>query len=159
MYASMSMGRRLAPKCLACKPYSGRCLGDASGMDANTRKAFADNIRALREMAGLSQTGLAKRSGIAQTAISYCEQADGKSPTLETISALAKALRVPAWWLLIDHAAPDPATAQELGKLADLYAKLPKEGKSQVLRVAEAEARYHGEKKTDDGHYGACLCP
>jgi len=65
---------------------------------------------------------------------------------VETLAKLAKALRVPSWWLLLDHGIPEPAQAQALGEIVALCARLPPDGSAQVLRVAEAEVRYHRVK-------------
>jgi transcriptional regulator with XRE-family HTH domain len=146
MYASMSMQQNLAPKCAPRKHNSARRFVDAVRMEADIRKLLAINVKALREHAGMSQTALGKKADIAQTAVSYCEQPDGKSPSLETLAKLAKALRVPSWWLLLDHGIPEAAQAQALGEIVSLCARLPPDGSAQVLRVAEAEARYHRVK-------------
>lgn len=54
---------------------------------------IGSKIKALRKERGLTQTELAKRSGLAQSAISYIET-EGKKPNITTISQLAEALGV-----------------------------------------------------------------
>lgn len=55
--------------------------------------SVADNIRNLRKKRGISQEGLAARSGVSQSAISAIEKGD-RSPSETTIVLLAEALRV-----------------------------------------------------------------
>jgi transcriptional regulator with XRE-family HTH domain len=111
-------------------------------MDTPTRRILASNVRRLRAQRQWSQTQLAVRAGIAQTVISYCEREDGKSPTLDTIEALANAFHVPVWALLIETDALDPAHINALAGIVKTYTTLPDSGQEQLSRVADAEARY-----------------
>jgi transcriptional regulator with XRE-family HTH domain len=52
--------------------------------------SVGENIKRLREAAGLSQTGLARRAGIDQGGLSKIEK--GRNLTLETLRDLARAL-------------------------------------------------------------------
>lgn len=63
-------------------------------------QAVHDRRRAL----GLSQTELARRAGITQTAVSRIEQADA-TPTIATLERLAKALDADLVVALAPHAA------------------------------------------------------
>jgi DNA-binding XRE family transcriptional regulator len=54
---------------------------------------LAKNVRQLRTAAGLTQTALAKRSGLNRSHVNRLE-GDGGKPTLDTLTRLAKALRV-----------------------------------------------------------------
>lgn len=56
-----------------------------------TNMTFGEKIKHARECMGISQNKLAKLSGMAQSSISYIESGD-KSPSLDTIKILAKAL-------------------------------------------------------------------
>ncbi|MCX5732381.1 MAG: helix-turn-helix transcriptional regulator [Deltaproteobacteria bacterium] len=66
-------------------------------MDLLTR--FATNIRRLREKKKLSQKALADKVGISVSYVSMLERGQ-RSPPLETIEKMAKALGVPAASLL-----------------------------------------------------------
>ena len=58
-------------------------------------------LRALRKNAGLAQSELASRAGIGQGYLSEIETVGSKkSPSAETLIALAKALGVEQDWLL-----------------------------------------------------------
>lgn len=63
------------------------------------REQFAKNLRDSREALGLSQDALAARCGLHRTEISLLERSQ-RSPRLETIAILSRALRVPAAHLL-----------------------------------------------------------
>jgi transcriptional regulator with XRE-family HTH domain len=62
-----------------------------SGAAGGLNKAFGRVVRGLRERAQLSQEALAARSGLHRTYISILERGQ-RSPTLDTIAALAHAL-------------------------------------------------------------------
>jgi transcriptional regulator with XRE-family HTH domain len=64
-------------------------MGRAGG---GLNKAFGRVVRGLRERAQLSQERLAAMSGLHRTYISILERG-ARSPTLDTIVALARALR------------------------------------------------------------------
>jgi len=63
-----------------------------AGSGGALNRAFGRAIRGLRGRAGLSQEELAARSGLHRTYISILERGK-RSPTLDTIAALAHALR------------------------------------------------------------------
>ncbi|HET7753239.1 MAG TPA: helix-turn-helix transcriptional regulator [Anaeromyxobacteraceae bacterium] len=60
---------------------------------------FAANVRRLRAKRNLSQKALAERSGVSVSYVSMLERAQ-RSPPLETIEKLARALGVPPSTLL-----------------------------------------------------------
>jgi transcriptional regulator with XRE-family HTH domain len=55
----------------------------------------AEDLKALREAAGLSQHELAQRSHINQTTISALERGKIADPRISTLSGLARALKMP----------------------------------------------------------------
>lgn len=111
-------------------------------METNPRQIIANNVLRLRKARSWTQTDLGKISGIGQTTVSSVENPEGKSPNLETITALAHAFGVPEWTLLVDGAVLDAQQLNNLDHLVHTYADLPISGKQQVERVADAEGRY-----------------
>lgn len=61
---------------------------------SSPRQAFADNVRAAREKAGLTQEQLAWAAGLHQTEIARIEGGK-RNPGLETIFKVARGLAVP----------------------------------------------------------------
>ena len=97
---------------------------------STTRRTVATTIRRLRELGKLSQAALAHRAGIAQTAVSSCEQPDGKSPRLDTLTAIAGALDVPVWWLFLEDGGetkPCPKNADVLLRICLHLAQLSRD--------------------------------
>lgn len=127
---------------LQVQPQKHEVLAHANYMDTNTRKIVAANVARLRKDRAMNQTDLGNRAGVGQTTVSSIENPEGKSPTLETLSAIAKALHVPEWTLLVDGSALDSTQLKSLDHLVHVYTDLPDAGKTQVQRVAEAEERY-----------------
>ena len=60
-------------------------------MDEVARLVFGNNVKACRELAGLTQEELAKRLGCTQSYISQVEQSEAR-PTLGTLQRLAEAI-------------------------------------------------------------------
>ena len=56
------------------------------------RSAFGDELRRLREAAGLTREALAERAGLSLKAISALERGERRQPHLRTVTALATAL-------------------------------------------------------------------
>lgn len=85
------------------------------------RRLVAENVARLRRQRNWRQAQLANKAGIGQTTISSLEDPQGKSPTVETLSALAHAFRIPEWHLLADGWQTQYATpALDLNRLPDL---------------------------------------
>ena len=56
-------------------------------------------VKRIRQSKGMSQSALAKESGVAQSTLSYIENGD-KHPRFETLSAICKGLNVSVFELL-----------------------------------------------------------
>ena len=67
---------------------------------------FGTELRKLRERAGLSQEQLADRAGVHRTYVSLLER-NKKSPTIDVLFRLCKALRFPAAKLIARVEAQD----------------------------------------------------
>ena len=110
----------------------------------DSRTHVAKNVRRLRRRRGWSQMDLAQQSGVAQTVISYLERPQDKSPTLDTLQAVADALDIPAWTLLIENNGMSPDSLAVLDQVAQAFSAVLMEGRQQIHRTAEAEMRYVG---------------
>ena len=74
-------------------------------------EVVAQNVRRVRTARRLSQAELARRSGIAKATLSQLEVGRG-NPTIETLFALAKVLRVPLGVLLHEREAAPTAVSR-----------------------------------------------
>lgn len=101
-------------------------------MDA---RAVGRRIKAAREMKKLTQEDLAALVGISPTHVSIIERGV-KVPRLDTFVAIANALEVSADALLIDVA--DYAAINAASELSAAIAKLPRQEKLRILKVASA---------------------
>lgn len=106
------------------------------------RRAIAHNVRRLRLAKGWSQIQLAHKAGVAQTAISYIENPDGKSPSLEMQEAIAAAFGLPYWALSLplDDLGDDDLASIDV--IVKTFVSAPEDGRRQMRRIAETEARY-----------------
>lgn len=114
-------------------------------MKVDTARAFADNVQQLMWDRGDSQLALAKRAGISQRAVGDVVtygRGHFKNPTLKTVDGIARAYDVPAWAMLLPGAASQPEAASELPRLVEVFQRLPAEGRMNILRALELEARY-----------------
>ncbi|WP_432929798.1 helix-turn-helix domain-containing protein [Microbispora sp. CA-135349] len=80
-----------------------QATGAANGVGATV----GSQVRRLREFRGLSVAELARLSGVSRATLSGIEAGRG-NPTIETISAIAVALRLPLGDLLVDPAPQAP---------------------------------------------------
>ena len=124
---------------------------DNANMETQARTNLARNVKRLRQRAQLSQMKLAKKSGIAQTAISYIERLATKSPTLEVIEALARSFRVPVWAMLMDLDDMSDDQIKQFALLCEEFTHLSPESRMEVMRVTDREHRY-SEMKAEKNH-------
>lgn len=100
-----------------------------ASVSQDVRRMVAKNAMRLRKQDGINQTAMGALAGVGQTTISSLEDPDGKSPTLETLSAVAQACGVAEWALLVDESA-----SQALA----LLTPLPPAHRKQALRMLTA---------------------
>ncbi|TVL91416.1 helix-turn-helix domain-containing protein [Streptomyces sp. SAJ15] len=103
-------------------------------------------VRRLREFRGLSVAELARLSGVSRATLSLIESGRG-NPTIETVSAVAVALRLPLGDLLVDPTPQSPVLrrgtgAPEVSK-QELLDRVGAGGLSEIwrLRIAQAGRR------------------
>lgn len=108
-------------------------------------RTVATNVRRLMDYRSLAQPQLAQKAGIGQTTLSsllrYGEGTD-KVATLGTVAALARALGVEPWMLQIPDMPIDVMLDKRVERVIDGYIEAGQEGRANICRVAESEARY-----------------
>jgi transcriptional regulator with XRE-family HTH domain len=72
----------------------------------STRNVFSENLRVLRERAGLSQEGLARACGLHRTELSLLERRL-RSPRLDTMIILARGLKLGSLAELVQGVGPE----------------------------------------------------
>ena len=83
---------------------------------------FAKVLQRHREANSLSRQGLAERAGLHQTAVGLIERGL-RTPNLDTLDALAKALQTNAWRLIQESEAEMPKKASSDQKTETLTAR------------------------------------
>ena len=101
---------------------------------------LAKRVRGLRKTHGLTQTQLAQKVGVSQSAISDIESGDTKKTLGPTIAALCAALRTNADWLQSGVGSPGPSvtTGIEEGELLAVFRALPENMRTALLMTARA---------------------
>ena len=102
--------------------------------------AVGDRIIELRKHLGLSQRQLATLSGVSQSGLSSIES-NSKSPSLETLSLICKALNISLSELLNSEKIESNITSYELQQLLTEASKLSKENIK--ILISSAKAMYH----------------
>lgn len=105
---------------------------------------FAKRLERIRTDAGLSQTALAERIGVSQSAISQMESGDRK-PSFDMVRQMAKALGVKPSYLLGEEI--DDLTKEERTHFRQ-YRGLPEEARDELRAYAEYLRQKHAKKKT-----------
>lgn len=99
-------------------------------MDIET---LGKNLKSRRQHLGLTQKDLERKSGVSQGKISELEKAkeDRSNPTLEIVSDLAVALKVPVYELLFPEFRPDMTV--HIGDYAAGFFKLTESNQAKVI--------------------------
>ena len=97
-------------------------------------------VYGLRKTHGLTQTQLAKRVGVSQSAISDIESGDTKVILGPTMTALCAALRTNAVWLQSGQGSPGPAVTTDIeeGELLAIFRVLPGEMRVALMMTARS---------------------
>lgn len=132
----------MALKFRSCKHQRSRGRNYTSCMSTDTRALLAQNLQILCDVLGKKPAEVAKKAGLSQRSINGWGRGE-KSARIDSVDALARALNVPPWLMIYPNLRGLRADPQRLSFLIDTYSRLPDEGRAQILRVAEAEARYH----------------
>ncbi|MEN8651771.1 XRE family transcriptional regulator [Streptomyces sp. 21So2-11] len=121
-------------------------------------RVLAANLRALRERAGVSLSGLARQSGIAKGTLSQLESGTG-NPTIETVFSLSNALGVPVSSLLTERTDPDVVLVRSDGlevlssNAVDLRLLRRMDLTDRVIELYDQRVR-PGEVQRSGGHAG-----
>lgn len=116
------------------------------------------NVKALRRRQALSMSELARRSGIAKSALSQLEAGLG-NPTIQTVFSLSNALQVPVSTLLSEARNPDVVLVRSAGlevlssNAVDLRMLRRLDLSAAVVEVYDQRVR-PGERQHSDGHPG-----
>jgi transcriptional regulator with XRE-family HTH domain len=120
--------------------------------------ALGDRLKTLRELKGLSQGDIHKRSGLMRSYISRVENGH-TVPSIETLEKLARALEVPLYRLFFDLdqipdlpnlpervteeqvvTATSPERARFIDRMARLFDQLSEEDRRMLLNAAQRMA-------------------
>ncbi|WP_026423825.1 helix-turn-helix domain-containing protein [Actinokineospora inagensis] len=127
-------------------------------MGKQAGQVLAGNLRALRELGGLSLSELARRSGIAKGTLSQLESGTG-NPTIETVFSLSNALGVPVSSLLTAPAESEVVLVRGVdvevlsGDVVDLRMMRRLDLADTVVEVFDQRVR-PGETQYSAGHAG-----
>lgn len=121
-------------------------------------RVLGANVKALRQRQDLSMSELARRSGIAKSALSQLESGLG-NPTIQTVFSLSNALQVPVSTLLSEARSPDVVLVRSAGlevlssNAVDLRMLRRLDLSAAVMEVYDQRVR-PGERQHSDGHPG-----
>lgn len=105
------------------------------------RQTLAANLRYLMDLEHLSETKLAKRSGVAQRTINDILN-QKSSATLDTVQALAAAFGLNLWHLIMPNLPDDLKKSPSISRLYASYVRASPEGRKFIEMAAEREASY-----------------
>lgn len=110
--------------------------------DANL--TVSRNLALLMKATGVRQKQLSAATGVGQSTISSLlrYEVTRKSPTLDTLTALADYWRIEPWMLAIPDLPIELMTNRRLPHLVSLYAGVSERGREYVEGVAEREHEY-----------------
>ncbi|MFF3767962.1 helix-turn-helix domain-containing protein [Streptomyces sp. NPDC001922] len=129
-----------------------------AGEQGRAGRMLGANLRALRTERGLSLSEVARRSGVAKSALSQLEAGLG-NPTIQTVFSLSNALKVPVSDLLTERTEPDVLLVRSAGlevlssEAVDLRILRRIEPRGGVLEVYDQRVR-PGARQYSEGHPG-----
>jgi len=110
-------------------------------------KIFAERLRAARELKGLSQTDLAKKTDLQPSAISHFEN-DRRSPSFNNLKRLADALGVTVDYLL--GRSEEPKTINlDMELLFRDFKQMTEDDRKTLSEMAKLLAKKNKEQKED----------
>jgi transcriptional regulator with XRE-family HTH domain len=102
------------------------------------RKVLADNLRALKDRHGWTQTEIADKADISQRYVSSVLSQE-QDPTTEIVDGLAKAFGLPVWLLLVPELSVELLDSQEIPLLVRHFAGADPDGQSALTKLAQRE--------------------
>lgn len=105
------------------------------------QEVLARNIRGLMDLRHWKERELANKSGVSQKTINnilHCRAAT----TMKNMDAIAGAFGLQGWQLLLPEIPVDIIANHSLAEIIDFYARSSTEGRKNIHRIAENEARY-----------------
>lgn len=104
------------------------------------RRAFARNLRAHLRRIEWSEAELARRSGVSQKHVNNATNARTTS-SIEVADALARALKLPAWMLLVEGFEDiDQAAAMQLSEIVAVWLGASDEARRAIGTVSRRHA-------------------
>jgi DNA-binding Xre family transcriptional regulator len=112
-------------------------------MSISMHEAIANNLSKLKDHYALSQDDIAKKTGLSQRTVSNALKPGSiNSITTETIECLARYFQVQPYHLLIPDLPLEELLSQRIEKLVECYSQTDMDGRNNISRIAENEARY-----------------
>lgn len=115
----------------------------------STAENFVANLRFLMRLNDISQTTLAKKSGVSQKSISNILNGN-QIPSIEMAEQLAAAFGLEGWHMIMPNLPDDLRSSSALSKLYKGFIKATPEGRKHIEMVAEREAAYSQTRRDAD---------
>src|ERR1700744_1875727 len=106
------------------------------------REILAENLSFLMERRDWKQKRLEKESGVSQRHIRSLLRQQ-QDCTMDILSRLARAFKIPVWLLLVPDLPPDILDSKRLPELIDHYVNSGPKGQDFIDRAAEREAAHN----------------
>lgn len=107
----------------------------------NAYETFVKNLRYLIVAKNMTQTELAKLSGVAQKTISNILSVEkGQIPSVETADKLASAFGLAGWHLLMPNLTTELITSMAIEDLISNYVRATDDGRKVIDTIAQREA-------------------
>lgn len=112
-----------------------------------TAHTFTKNLKFLMSMHDISQSALAKKSGISQKAISNMARGE-QTPTVETADKIAAAFGLEGWHMIMPNLPEDLINNKQLERLFHDFVLASQNGRDLIVRLAEREAEHNRKRNT-----------
>ena len=110
-----------------------------------TRQTLARTLRLLMDKTGMSESDVAKTSGVSKKSINNMLNSR-HAPNLDHVDAVAQVFGLNLWHMIMNGIPDELVTSRKIDELIEHYGQADEHGRESIDRVAEIASEYRSKK-------------